>query len=315
MVRIAATSLLTVLVSSMAIAKSFSSLTGIPDLICFLSLLPIILIGATILILKYRYRPSENHLGVVYRLGRFHRFVNSDEWSFLMPYFETVKLESPLSMRTAEFELHKVELQDGLTVDAHFKVFFKTDLRLTPRENLAQVLTFEGRDWPIALIKTGMEDITRNQVFLDMNLDQLKELRKSRAIKKLFSSEIASRVAMFGILINEEYGAMLVNVRPNEVYNNALQKNMAAKHLGQAAIERLNPVLSAIKQMRHNDARAALMLEIASKVLEVTELPDIALYSSEDADENYPSDEDRRRGLRTSIQRKSNSIRHLPLVE
>jgi hypothetical protein len=315
MVRIAATSLLTVFVSSMAIAKSFSSQTGISDLNCFLYLLPIVGFGIFFLVVKHRYRPSENHLGMVYWLGRFHRFVNPDEWTFLVPYFETVKFESPLSMRTAEFELRKVELQDGLTVDAHFKVFFKTDLRLTPSENLPQVLTFDGQEWPIAIIKTGMEDIARNQVLLGMSLDRLKSLRKSRVIKNLFSREIAARVGMFGILINEAYGAMLVNVQPNEAYANALQKNMAAKHIGQAAIERLNPVLSAIKQMRRDDARSALLLEIASKVLEVTDLPDIALYSSEEDDGDYLSGEDRRKGPRTSIQRKSNSIKHLPLVE
>lgn len=315
MVRIAATSLLTTFVSSMAIAKSFSSQTGISDLICFLCLLPIVGFGLFFLVVKQRYRPSENHLGMVYWSGRFHRFVNPDDWTFLVPYFESVKFESPLSMRTAEFELRKVELQDGLTVDAHFKVFFKTDLRLTPPENLPQVLTFDGQEWPIAIIKTGMEDIARNQVFLDMSLDRLNSMRKSREIKNLFSREIASRAGMFGILINEEHGATLVNVQPNEAYANALQKNMAAKHIGQAAIERLNPVLSAIKQMRRDDARSALLLEIASKVLEVTDLPDIALYSSEDEDDdNFPDGEDRRK-YRTSIQRKSNSIKRLPLVE
>lgn len=313
MSKVIAKALFAVLISMAAIAESFSYYTGISHLFCLATLLPISSIGTIYLARKYCYRPPENHLGAVYRLGRFNRFVGPDEWTFLIPYIDRVHREVSLYMRTAEISLKRVELQDGLTVDVRFKVFYRTDLRLTSQENLLQVLKFEGSEWP-EMIKTSMEDIIRNQIFLDIDHAKLNLFRKSRKIKNMISKEISNRTRGFGILVNEEYGAMLVEAHPNEAYFEAVQKYKAATPIGQAALERLQPMLDALKKMRHEDARTALLLEIASKITEVENLPDLVLSPTEDYISSNSVSTENRRGVEAYKQQKRNPQKDLPLA-
>lgn len=313
MVKIIIKALSVAVVSTMAIAKSLSYYTGASYLICLIPVMGILSIGTLRLIIKHTYRPRENHLGVIYRFGRFHHFIAPDEWTFLIPNIEEVRRETSLYMRTAEVSLCNVELQDGLTVDVRFKVFFKTDLRLARQDNLIQALNFEGPEWS-EMIKTGMEDITRNQIFLEIDQVKMNTFRKSREIKRLISKEISDRMKGFGILINEEYGAMLVEARPNETYFEAVQKYKAAAPMGQAALERLRPVLDALKQMRHEDARAAMLLEYASKIIEVENLPDIVVSPLEEYANTTSGATENKRSSDTNRQQRRNLIRDFPLA-
>ncbi|HMZ07361.1 MAG TPA: SPFH domain-containing protein [Anaerolineales bacterium] len=227
---------------------------------------------------RHCYRPQENHLGVIYRFGRFHRFVDPEEWTVLIPFWERVHREVSLYMRTVEATFKKVELRDGLAIDMRLKVFFRTDLRLTTRENLLQVLKFEGPEWP-EMIKTSLEDIVRNQVFLESTYEEIVSQRKSREIKKRISREISMRMRGFGIVINEEFGAMPVDIQPHQTYFEAVQTSRAAAPLGEAALERLRPVLNELNRIKHEDARTAFLLELASKIAEVKDLPEIVMPS------------------------------------
>lgn len=272
--------LLAVGLTALVTAKGFSEYRGGIFLICVVPVLLAVSAGTVAYTWKQCYRPRENHLGVIYRFGRFHRFVDPDEWAFLLPYIDRVHREVGLYMNTTEVILKKVELHDGLAVDLRLKVFFKTDMRLATPENLLQTLKFEGPEWP-EIVKTGLEDVVRNQVFLNIPHGDLNELRRSREIKKRISAEIASRVRGFGIVINQEFGAMVAEVQPDKTYFDAVQAHRAAASLGEAAIDRLRPVLAELKRMRHEDTRAALLLEIASKIAEVKNLPELVLSPEE----------------------------------
>ncbi len=275
------------------VAKVGSDYLGAAGLICLIPFFLAVSFVSIKFILKFRYRPAENHLGVIYRFGRFNRFVEPDEWIFLLPIFEKVHREVSLYMRTAELLLKKVELRDGLAVDIKIKVFFKTDLRLTSEENRTQVLKFEGPEWP-EMVKTSTEDVIRNQVFLDSTYAELMGQRKNREIKQRISSEIAARMRSFGIIINENHGAMLVNTQPNSKYFDAVQTSRAATPLGEAALERLRPVLSALSEIKHEDARTALLLELASKIAEVDNLPEIVLSPAEEYVQSEPREKRRK---------------------
>ena len=253
-----------------------SRISGMPFQVCGVPLFLLGLAGAVWMILKFRYRPQENHVGVLYRLGRFQRFVLPNEWVFLNPILHSISHEISLFMQTAHIELTDVELADGLVVNTRFKVFFKVDPRQAAPENLLQLLRFHGSEWA-GLIQTGIEDIVRNQVFLNMTYDELANSRKSRDIKRMLSQEIAARVKSFGILVHEERGVMLVEVHPNQTYREAVQTSRAAVPMGLATYERLRPVLEALKSLKSEDAHAALLLEIASKIIETSQLPEMYL--------------------------------------
>lgn len=241
--------------------------------------LPLLILGIAIavwMMLKYSYRPQENHIGVLYQRGRFQRFILPDEWIFLTPLWSSISHEIGLFMQTAIVELTDVELADGLVVDARFKVFYKVDPYQANPENLLQILRFRGSEWS-GLIQTGIEDIVRNQVFLNMTYEELNGSRRNRNIKKLVSQEIASRVKGFGVLVNAEYGVMLAEVHPNQKYREAVQASRAAVPMSQATYERLRPILDMLKSLKIEDAHAALLLEIASKIVETGQLPEMYL--------------------------------------
>jgi hypothetical protein len=236
------------------------------------------------------YRPQENHLGVIYRLGRFHRFADPNEWTLLFPIADRVSHEISLYMRTAELELQNVELRDGLTVKVKFKVFFTTDLRQAAPERLLQALKFRRDEWS-EVVKTGTEDLVRNQVFLTLSYTDLAAQRVSREVKKRLSRELISRVRGFGIQLNEEYGVMPLDVQPNRVYRDAVLESKAATPVGEAALERLRPFLEVLEHVHPDTAHAAMLLHIASKISQTGQLPEIVLSPSSEFPVNpiYPS--------------------------
>lgn len=251
---------------------------GTFGLICLLPVLLFLDILIIRLIRRQYYRPPENHLGVVYRFGRFHRFIEPDNWTFLLPVVENVHREVSLYMRTAELHLTQVELLDGLTVDVRLKIFFMIDVRLVAPENFLQVMKFEGLEW-FEMIKTATEDIVRNRVFLESTYSDLLHQRRNRTIKRRISEELADRVKGFGVIVNKDHGVMPVNIQPNSFYFKAVQDSKAAKPLGEASLERLRPILEALSQIHPEDARTALLLNLASKVVSVDNLPEIILPS------------------------------------
>jgi len=125
----------------------------------------------------------------------------------------------------------------------------------------------------------SLEDIVRNQVFLESTYEEIVSQRKSREIKKRISREISMRMRGFGIVINEEFGAMPVDIQPHQTYFEAVQTSRAAAPLGEAALERLRPVLNELNRIKHEDARTAFLLELASKIAEVKDLPEIVMPS------------------------------------
>ncbi len=262
------------------LVKVSSDYLGEIGLICCIPFLIMIVLTGFKFIRTFGYRPQENHLGVVYRFGRFSHFVKPDEWALLIPFLDKVHREVSLYMRTADMLLNRVELRDGLAVDLKIKVFFKIDLRLTNKEQFTQALKFEGPEWP-EMVKTSTEDVVRNQIFLDNNYAELIGKRKNREIKQRMSAEISARMEGFGVIINENYGVMLVDVQPNEAYFEAVQTSRAATPIGEASLERLRPVLNALNQIKHEDARTALLLELASKIVEVDTLPEMVLSPTE----------------------------------
>lgn len=254
---------------------------GAASLFCVFPILVMINILLYRLVIPYLYRPPENHLGVIYRFGRFHRMVPPDQWILRLPYIDTIHREISLYMRTADLQLKNVELRGGLTVDLRLKVFFKIVIQLVQPENFIQVMRFEGPEWA-EMIKTSIEDIIRNQYFLAHTYPEIIDQRMTREIKRQISFEIANRMKAFGIAINDSHGVMVINLQPNNTYLKAVEASKAAASLGEAALERLKPILDTLGKLNPDDARRALLLELASKILEVEELPDLVITPNED---------------------------------
>ena len=221
------------------------------------------------------YRPTENHVGVIYRFGRFHRFVDPDHWTFTWPFFESFFDEVKLDMRTAVVRLPDVYTRDRIAVDVDLKVFYLVDLRVTDAERRIQVLRFPTESAWDEIVRTNINDVARNQIFVARNFDELVTQEGRGDLKQALSGVAADRLRGFGILLNARFGVNIVDIQPNAEFKKALMEESAARALGTAAASRLSPLFEQFLEHRQEKAIFALIMEIASAVINHGEVPDV----------------------------------------
>lgn len=236
-------------------------------------------------IAKLLYRPTENHVGVIYRMGRFHRFVDPDRLVFTIPILESIVQETRLDMRTCQISLQDVYTREKIPVNVEFKVFYFVDLRTVDVERRLQVLRFPSEIAYDEIVRTAVNDTARNQVFISKPFDELNSRAGRAYLKATMSSEVAERVRGFGICINPRFGANLVNLQPNEEYRQALMEESAAESLGSAAVSRLNPLLEKMLEQKQEKAIYTLIMQIASAIVKNGDVPDVIFPNPND----YPA--------------------------
>ena len=224
------------------------------------------------------YRPTENNLGVIYWAGRFSRFADPNKWLMLLPWLHCVKQEISLDMQTIEISLRDVMTKDLIAIDIDLKVFFKIDLRQVSADFLPQALRISQlppESWG-ALVRTNTTDIIRNTIFIANTFTYLMSPVGSKYLKRAISSHISDRVVRMGIVVNPRFGISIMNLQPNATYQKALQEAQSAASLGQAAIERIRPILEALRQ-QNPDAAQALLLGILAAVNKDGKIPPMVL--------------------------------------
>lgn len=255
-------------------------------------------------IMNIFYRPTENHVGVIYsRWGKFKRFVHPDEWTVLSSAFESLEKEVRLDMRTAIVTLENVLTRDRVAIDLDLKVFYSVDVREAQADRMIQVLRFPSESAWEEIVKTGVTDIARNVVVISRPFDELVTPDGMAYLKQALSSELAHRVRAFGILMNR-FAVNIMALRPNDTFQQALQEGSAARAIGNAAAERLRPILEQFKDQDQQKALRALVLQIASAVAKNGESPDLFFPGSD----GFPS------GGGVSKDRRSPVEPHIPGV-
>jgi regulator of protease activity HflC (stomatin/prohibitin superfamily) len=228
------------------------------------------------------YRPTENHVGVIYRFGRFGRFVDPDRWSVLLPGIDSVEKETKLDMRTTHLQLTNVYTRDHVAIDLELKIFHMVDLRQVSPERLIQVLRFPTENAWDEIVRTGITDITRNQIVVSRSFAELTTPEGRSHLKQLLSFAIAERVRGFGILVNERFGVSIINLQPNEAFQEALKEETVAKTVGSAAVDRLRPFFEQFGDQDQAKAFIALVMQIASAVAKNGQSPDIIFPNTND---------------------------------
>jgi regulator of protease activity HflC (stomatin/prohibitin superfamily) len=221
------------------------------------------------------YRPTENHVGVIYRFGRFNRFVDPDRWAFTCPFLESVFDETKLDMRTAQISFADVYTSDHVALDVDLKVFYLVDLREANEERRLQVLRFPTEGAWDEIVRTNLNDVARNQVFAGKYYEELVTPDGRGYLKQALSGALEERVRGFGILMNPRFAVNIVNIQPNSEFKKALMEESAAKALGTAAAERLTPVVQSFLDQKQEQAVVALIMQIASAVVKTGQIPDV----------------------------------------
>ncbi|MEW6402142.1 MAG: SPFH domain-containing protein [Chloroflexota bacterium] len=219
------------------------------------------------------YRPTENHIGVVYRNERFHRFVDARNVSVLIPRMEYVAKEVRLDARTAVISLKNVFTSDAIPLDVELKIFYRVDIRKTAMDRRLQAVRFASESAWEEIIRTGITDIVRNDVFISQAFERLNTQQGRAYLKRTLSSQLENRVRPWGIALDRHYGVNIVNLQPNEVFQKAMRERSAAPSFGEAAVERLRPILSALGAEDSNTAMTQLLLLVASAISRTNEIP------------------------------------------
>ncbi len=231
---------------------------------------------------KVFYRPTENHVGVIYsKWGKFKRFVSPDRWTLLSSSFEFVANEVRLDMRTARITLGNVLTRDRVAIDLEMKIFFSVDVREANEQRRIQILRFENESAWEEIVKTGITDIARNGIVISRTFDELASETGRSYLKHALSSALANRVRGFGILMNR-FAVNIMNLQPNEVFQQALQDQSAAKALGSAAADRIRPLFEQFGNQNQQKAFLALILNVAAAVAKNGQSPDFILQNAND---------------------------------
>lgn len=228
------------------------------------------------------YRPTENHVGVIYRCSRFHRFVDPDRWAFTLPWFDTIVDETRLDMRTAIVSLTDLYTQEKVALDLDVKVFYQVDLRVVDAERRIQVLRFGSDTAWSEIIATAINDLARNVIFITKPFEDLINRDGRNFLKETLSGALAERVRGFGILLNPRFGVNIVNLQPNEEFRQALRDESAARAVGSAAAIRLGPLMEQYPDQKRDKAIYALIMQIASAVAKNGQSPDVIFPSTDE---------------------------------
>lgn len=219
------------------------------------------------------YRPPENHLGVIYWNDRFSRFVTQDQWALVWPLRQLFKVIR-LDPRTAEFTLSDLFTSDRVAMNMHVKVFYRVDPRIATPAQRIQVLHLPDEAWP-TIIKTNLEEIARNRIFITKTCDELFSHTSRQEIRAALSEAVGQRARNFGLIIEPSYGVAIINLQPNETYRKALEEQSAAAAQSEAAFRRLQPMMAQLTQGNMPDGLQALYLQIAAAIAKGGEIPDV----------------------------------------
>ena len=226
------------------------------------------------------YRPTEDHVGVVYRFNKFNRFADPERWMIILPFIESVPFEISLQMRTTAISLENIFTSDKIALNADLKIFYSVDLRKVTTERRSQVLRFSEPAWD-NIIHTAINDIARNSVFVSKSLEELTNQQGRAALKQSMSRILSERVSGFGILLNPRFSVNIVNLQLNDEFRKTLMDESTAKALGATAASRLAPLLKNFSDQKQEKAIAALITQIASAIARTGKIPEV----------NFPSDE------------------------
>jgi regulator of protease activity HflC (stomatin/prohibitin superfamily) len=211
------------------------------------------------------YQPPENHLGVIYRFGRFSRWVDPDEWEVVIPGLDKVMRPISLHMRRVELNLSSLLTQDRVPVVCELVAYYQLDLRRAREEFRIQALRIPSEGWN-SIIRTVLRE-TASEVIGGATLDELLTPEGRRRFKHMLSAELAQRVQGLGMLVNPRTGVSVQVLKPTDAVSQAMVDQFIATPLGKAALERVRPILKELDRQYPGIGWETLFLQWASTVV------------------------------------------------
>lgn len=219
------------------------------------------------------YRPQENHLGTVYRFGRFHRFAAPDAYTFMLPLIESSGTQIHLGKRVTALQLPGLMTSDGYPVDLHVKIFYAVDPRTIADSSFRlDALHFTQLHWT-EIIHTGARDIAANQVFPALSRGRVFSTTIRQHIRDQLARRMSERLRPLGIVLDPATGVSIQDLQHNARMLDAVDLDLKAQPVGRANAERLRPLARMLQEVLLPDASMAYIWQVISTLQQGGKLP------------------------------------------
>lgn len=223
------------------------------------------------------YRPPENHIGVWYRLGRFHDWILPDRWVMILPWLDEIHPPVNLSYRLVEVEVNMTLTSDQTPFEARILVSFILDPVSIDPQFLIQALSLSDKDWEV-LVRIAVHEVLP-EVVSQLNMEETLTPTGRQKLRARLGVMLQRQLAPFGICIDPHRGVSIQRLLPDRVVLQALIEQKSATALGLATVERLLPLMKAAAA-NPDSARDTALLEWAATSNHQTG-PGLILYMDE----------------------------------
>ena len=219
------------------------------------------------------YRPTQNHLGTIYRRNQFYCFVGDEHIVTLLPFVERTGPEIDLGQRSVGLSLPELMTNECFPVDLDIKVFYTVDPRTILDQSFKiQAIRFSRHDWD-GIIATHARDIASNQVFPAFNRQRVFSSRARQQIQESLGGRLADRVDRLGIQINPASGLSIQDLQPSERMRSAFDMDQRASLEARANAERMRALARLFDERQMPDAGMARAWQEISTLQQEGKLP------------------------------------------
>ena len=195
------------------------------------------------------YRPPDNHIGVIYRLGRLWRFLGPEEWTWLIPLVDQVRSPICHSPRQTTVKISDLLTQDRVPISLELQGFYQLDPRLAEGDFRLQFLYVPEARWE-AILGNILQEVA-GEVTGGFTFRNLLTSAGRNRLKQMLSEELARCVRGLGIRVDRRDGVTVLALRPMDL-----------------SWFRLQPLLEGIRERgaEEDEPWKALVLEWAAAV-------------------------------------------------
>ncbi len=213
---------------------------------------PVIIPAAVVLVLaclSNLYRPPDNHIGVIYRLGRLWRLVDPEEWVWRIPLLDQVRRPISRLPRQTTVKISDLLSRERIPIDLELLGFYQLDPRLAGENFRLQFLYIPESRWE-EIVGNILREVA-GEIVGRFPFQNLLTSTGRNQLKQALSEELARRVRGLGIEVDRRDGVTVSALRPMDL-----------------SWFRLQPLLEGIRERgaEEDETWRALVLEWAAAV-------------------------------------------------
>lgn len=221
---------------------------------------------------NYLYRPPEDHIGVVYRFGRFYTYVNPDDYVLLFPVLDRIRAEVSRQPRIVAVDNLELETLDHVHVIAQLQVFYHLDVRRLQIVDLRSTLLAIGMSGTDELIKRAVTSLIHS-VVRGMSVPDVESFYHRRLLGELLSRRLANELSPFGLVLHTASSVSILSLHLEDRVRQAKIDRLIAPDKGEALRQRLGPVLGNVHRSLPGEGLTALLAAYAATIMENGQAP------------------------------------------